>query len=237
MIAQLRLPAVLQDSTGIVQDAREVFLQWEILIPRLVQTAFVVLVAVAGYRILKLFLRRLVERKFDDEDPIERRLLQQRSQTIAGLLQNVALVVITAITILTVLSVFVPIGPMLASVGVLGLAVSFGAQSLVKDIITGTFMLVEGQFAVGDIVRLGDVSGQVERVTLRTTVLRDLHGVVHTVPNGEITRVSNLTKAWSRAVLDIGVAYRENVDHVIQVLKDVGSDFRRDSDWGARLLE
>jgi small conductance mechanosensitive channel len=237
MIPQLRLPAVLQDSTAFLQGARNVILQWEVLLPRLIQTALVILVAIIGYRLLKIFLRRLVEREYDEEDPVEKRLRQQRAQTIAGLLQNVGLVVISAITVLTVLSAFVPIGPMLASVGVLGLAVSFGAQSLVKDIITGTFMLVEGQFAVGDIVRLGDVSGQVERVTLRTTVLRDLHGVVHTVPNGEITRVSNMTKAWSRAVLDVGVAYKENIDHVIDVLKSLGTEFRRDPDWGARLLE
>jgi small conductance mechanosensitive channel len=237
MTAQLQLPAVLQDSAAVAPRALASFFDWNVLLPKLVQTALVLIVAIIFYRVVRLSLRRLVEREFDEEDPIEKRLRQQRANTIASLLANVAFVVITAITILTVLSAFVPIGPMLASVGVLGLAVSFGAQTLVKDIIAGTFMLVEGQFAVGDVLRLGDVSGQVERVTLRTTILRDLYGVVHIVPNGEITRVSNLTKTWSRAVLDIGVAYKEDVDRVIDVLRDVCAEFRRDAGWGPRLLE
>ncbi len=237
MMAQPRLPAVLQDSTAATLDPVAILLDWNALLPRLVQTAIVILIAILAYRVIKVFVRKLVEREVDEEDPVAKRSRQQRTHTLASLLENFALVVITAITILTVLSAFIPIGPILASVGVLGLAVSFGAQSLVKDVITGTFMLVEGQFAIGDLVRLGDVSGEVERTTLRTTVLRDLHGVVHIVPNGEITRVSNLTKSWSRAVLDIGVAYKEDVDHVMAVLDDVCAEFRRDPEWGALLLE
>jgi small conductance mechanosensitive channel len=158
-------------------------------------------------------------------------------RTLGSLAQSVLAVIITIITLLTILGTFMPIGPILASVGVLGLAVSFGAQSLVKDVITGTFMLVESQFAIGDIVRIGDVGGIVEKITLRTVVLRDLHGVVHIIPNGEITRVSNLTKAWSRAVLDIGVAYKEDVDRVIAVLRELGEGFLQDPDFGALLLE
>jgi small conductance mechanosensitive channel len=146
------------------------------------------------------------------------------------------MVVIVTIAGLTVLSSFIDIGPVLASVGVLGLAISFGAQSLVKDVITGTFLLLEGQFAVGDVVRIADVSGKIERITLRTTVLRDLHGTVHTVPNGSISRVSNLTKSWSRAVLDIGVAYKEDVDRVIEVMRDIGREFHADPEWKKLLL-
>jgi small conductance mechanosensitive channel len=179
----------------------------------------------------------MVERQFDDEDPVGRRLRLQRAHTLASLLGSVAFVVIATITGLTVLDNFLDIGPLLASVGVLGLAVSFGAQSLVKDVITGTFMLLESQFGVGDIVRISDVSGQVERITLRTTTLRDLHGVVHIVPNGEITRVSNLTKSWSKAVLDIGVAYRESVDRVIELLRGIVEEFHQDDEWSDRVLE
>jgi small conductance mechanosensitive channel len=230
-----RLALAAQDTTA--APTLQNLLDPDVLVPELISTAVILLIAIVAYRVVKLLIKRMVERQFDDEDPVGRRLRLQRAHTLASLLGSVAFVVIATITGLTVLDNFLDIGPLLASVGVLGLAVSFGAQSLVKDVITGTFMLLESQFGVGDIVRISDVSGQVERITLRTTTLRDLHGVVHIVPNGEITRVSNLTKAWSRAVLDIGVAYRENVDHVIQVLKDVGSDFRRDSDWGARLLE
>jgi small conductance mechanosensitive channel len=115
--------------------------------------------------------------------------------------------------------------------------VSFGAQSLVKDVISGTFILMEGQFGIGDVVRIGDTAGQVEKITLRTTTLRDFEGVVHIIPNGEITKVSNLTKTWSRAVLDIGVSYREDVDRVISVLRRLGAEFLRDPDWGPLVLE
>jgi small conductance mechanosensitive channel len=203
----------------------------------LISTAVILLVAIVAYRVVKLLIKRMVEREFDDEDPVGRRLRLQRAHTLASLLGSVALVVIATVTGLTLLDNFLDIGPLLASVGVLGLAVSFGAQSLVKDVITGTFMLLESQFGVGDIVRISDVSGQVERMTLRTTTLRDLHGVVHIVPNGEITRVSNLTKSWSKAVLDIGVAYRESVDRVIELLHDIVEEFHHDDEWSGRVLE
>ena len=211
---------------------------WDALIPRLVEVAIILVLAMLFYRFVRVIIRRVVEKDIEEDDPIARRLRQQRVQTIAGLLSNIAAVVLVIITMLTLLGTFgVSIAPILASVGVLGLAVSFGAQSLVKDVITGIFMLLEGQFGIGDVIRLGDAAGVVEKITLRTTVLRDVFGVVHTIPNGEITRVSNLTKAWSRAVLDIGVAYREDVDRVIAVLRDVGERMHADPDFGALLLE
>ena len=211
---------------------------WDALIPRLVEVAIILVLAMLFYRFVRVIIRRVVEKDIEEDDPIARRLRQQRVQTIAGLLSNIAAVVLVIITMLTILGTFgVSIAPILASVGVLGLAVSFGAQSLVKDVITGIFMLLEGQFGIGDVIRLGDAAGVVEKITLRTTVLRDVFGVVHIIPNGEITRVSNLTKAWSRAVLDIGVAYREDVDRVIAVLRDVGERMHADPDFGALLLE
>ena len=209
----------------------------EVLVPGLIRTAAIILGAIVAYRLVALLIKRLVDREVADENPIEKRLRLQRAQTMASLLGSVAFVVIATVTGLTVLGNFLDIGPLLASVGVLGLAVSFGAQSLVKDVISGTFMLLESQFAVGDIIRISDVSGQVERITLRTTTLRDLHGIVHIVPNGEITRVSNLTKSWSKAVLDIGVAYKENVDRVIELLADIAREFHSDPQWSHLLLD
>jgi moderate conductance mechanosensitive channel len=224
----------------IIETGRE-FFAWEVLLPRLIpaiiEVAVVLALAFAAYRLLKLVIRRLIEREIAEEDPVVRRLREQRAHTLASLLGNFALIVVVGITILTVLSLFMEIGPLLASVGVLGLAISFGAQSLVKDVITGTFMLMEGQFGIGDVVKVSDVSGMVEKITLRTTILRDLHGVVHIIPNGEITRVSNLTKTFSQAVLDVGVAYKEDVDQVIAVLRDIGSDFHNDAEWRALLVD
>jgi len=227
--------AALQDTTAATPLRN--LLDASTLVPELVRTAAILFSAFVAFRLVKLLIRRLVEREIVNEDPIEKRLRLQRAHTLASLLGSVAFVVIATIAGLTVLGNFVDIGPLLASVGVLGLAVSFGAQSLVKDVITGTFMLLEGQFGVGDIVRISDVSGQVERMTLRTTTLRDLHGIVHIVPNGEITRVSNLTKSWSKAVLDIGVAYKEEVDRVIALLREIVGEFHHEEEWADRILE
>jgi small conductance mechanosensitive channel len=200
--------------------------------------AIIILFAGLLYRVARVIIRRIVENEIEEDDPIARRLRQQRVTTIGGLLGNIVAVVLSIVTLLTIVGTFgVSIGPILASVGVLGLAVSFGAQSLVKDVITGIFMLLEGQFGIGDVIRLGDATGVVEKITLRTTVLRDVQGVVHIIPNGEITRVSNLTKAWSRAVLDIGVAYKEDVDRVIAVLREEGAALQQHADFGALLLE
>ncbi|MEX2282019.1 MAG: mechanosensitive ion channel family protein [Gemmatimonadota bacterium] len=212
-------------------------LGWDVVVRNLSRIAVILVVAFIGYRLIKLLLARIVTHEVDAEDPIVKRLRQQRAQTLGGLLENVALVVIVTFTGLTILGTFMPIGPLLAGVSVVGLAVSFGAQSLVKDIITGTFILFEGQFGIGDVIRIGDTAGAVEKLTLRTTTLRDFEGVVHIIPNGEIKLVSNLTKSWSRTVVDIMVDYREDVDRAIDVLKRLGTEFENDPDWGPLLLE
>jgi small-conductance mechanosensitive channel len=131
----------------------------------LIRVLVIVLLALLAIRGLKAFTRRL-QRDVDDPDLVRKRLREQRAHTLASLLNNVGKIVIAGIAVLTILSTFIPIGPLLASVGVLGLAVSFGAQSLVKDLISGAFMLAEGQFAVGDVVKVGDTSGLVEKITL-----------------------------------------------------------------------
>ncbi|MBR9988180.1 MAG: mechanosensitive ion channel family protein [Gemmatimonadetes bacterium] len=209
-------------------------MHWETIL----RIVLVIVIAIVAYRITTVLIARLLKREIEEEDPIVRRLREQRAQTMASLLGSVALVTITIVVALTVLDILLDnIAPILASFGILGLAFSFGAQSLVKDVISGTFMLMEGQFGIGDVVRLGDVSGAVEKITLRTTILRDIEGVVHIIPNGEITRVSNMTKAWSRALLRIGVAYKEDVDHVMDVLRDELQEFYADPEWRGLLLE
>ena len=182
-------------------------------------------------------VKRLVAIKIDEEDPLVRRMREQRAQTLGSLFTNVVLIVVVTITLLTVLSVFINITPLLASVSVVGLAISFGAQSLVKDVISGTFILIEGQFGIGDVIQIGDTGGLVEKMTLRTTVLRDLNGAVHIIPNGEIKQVSNLTKSWSRAVIDVSIAYAEDVDRVIAMLRATAEEFQRDPEWSMLLLE
>jgi small conductance mechanosensitive channel len=210
---------------------------WQQLANDLIEVAIIIAVSIAVYQAVKLIVKRVVARQVDEEDPLVRRMREQRTQTLASLFTNVAFVVVVTITMLTVLSVFINIGPLLASVSVVGLAISFGAQSLVKDIISGTFILIEGQFGIGDVVRIGETGGLVEKMTLRTTVLRDLHGAVHVIPNGEIKLVSNLTKSWSRAVIDVSVAYAEEVDRVIDMLRRIARELQADPQWAALLLE
>lgn len=207
------------------------------LVAAAIHVAVVFVVAFFAYRLVKLVTRRIVMREIAEEDPLVKRQRKQRIETMAGLLNNVAATVILTLATLTALNyVGVPIASLLASVGVAGLAISFGAQSLVKDIISGAFILGEGQYGIGDVVKLGDTSGLVEKVTLRTTTLRDVYGTVHTIPNGQIQQVSNLTKSWSRAVVDISVAYKEDVDRVMTLLRDIGREIAADDQWGQLLL-
>jgi small-conductance mechanosensitive channel len=163
---------------------------------------------------------------------------EQRTRTLISLLRSVGVVLIVVLFIFMTLGALgVQLGPLLAGAGVLGLAVSFGAQSLVKDVISGLFMLFENQFGVGDVIRIEGVSGAVEQMTLRVVVLRDTHGVVHIVPNGQITKVSNLTRGWSRAVLDVAVAHKEDPDRAMVVLRQVGEELYEDPEWKPLLVE
>jgi small conductance mechanosensitive channel len=183
-------------------------------------------------RVVRLVARR-IEHAVDDGDDSVMSEREQRGHTVAQLLRSVGLAVLISLGILLSLNVFINIGPLLAGAGILGLAVSFGAQSLVKDVITGFFYLLEGQFAVGDIIEVAGKSGVVERMTLRLVVLRDLHGVVHMIPNGQITTVSNQTRTWSRAVVDVGVAYGTDVDRALEVFQDEAVRFTEDPAWAS----
>jgi small conductance mechanosensitive channel len=144
-------------------------------------------------------------------------------------------VVVLVIALLLTFNVFIDIGPILAGAGILGLAVSFGAQSLVKDVISGFFILFENQFAIGDVIEVAGKSGLVEKMTLRVVQLRDGEGIMHVVPNSEIKVVSNKTRGWSRAVVDVGVPYDENVDRALDVLRDEAAQFSTDKAWGSQL--
>lgn len=148
---------------------------------------------------------------------------------------NISILLIAVAMILK--EIGVDIRPILAAAGVLGIAVGFGAQSLVKDIISGFFILLENQIRVGDVVQVAGKGGVVEEVNLKMTILRDLSGNVHYIPNGEITVVTNMTKVYSRYVFNIGVAYREDVDQVIEVIQAVDENLRNDEDFGSDILE
>jgi small-conductance mechanosensitive channel len=171
----------------------------------------------------------------DDGDDSVTTLRERRGQTIAQLLRSMGRVLVLAIAVLLTFNVFIEIGPILAGAGILGLAVSFGAQSLVKDVISGFFILFENQFAIGDVIEVAGKSGLVEKMTLRVVQLRDGEGIMHVVPNGEIKVVSNKTRGWARAVVDVGVPYDESVDRAIDVLRDEAAQFSTDKAWGSQL--
>ena len=161
-----------------------------------------------------------------------------RLHTVGSLVKNAVNVLVVGAAALMILEeVGVNITPLLTAAGIGGLAVGFGAQNLVRDVISGFFLILEDQIHIGDVVKIDATSGVVESVKLRTVVLRDLSGTVHVIPNGAITTLSNMSKDFSYAVLDIGVAYKEDTDHVVDVLRDVGVDLRADSDFGQHILD
>jgi small conductance mechanosensitive channel len=161
-----------------------------------------------------------------------------RIRTLLPLLRNVFLVFLIGIVGLTVLSEFgVNIAPLLAGAGIVGLAIGFGSQALVRDIITGLFILIEDSISVGQVVTVGSHTGIVEAMSIRAVRLRDLSGSVHTVPWGDVTSVINLTKDWSFYMTEIGVAYREDVDAVIETIRQVGADLQSDPNFGVHMLE
>lgn len=191
------------------------------------------LLAVKGIQILvdQVFGRLFKNHKDDAE-------IQKRADTLKSVTRNIGIISLVMLAVMMVLSELgVKIGPILTAAGVVGVAVGFGAQTLIKDLINGFFILLDDQIRVGDVVDIAGQSGLVECVTLRMTTLRDVAGNVHFVRNGEITVVTNMTKEWSRYVFDIGVAYRENVDEVIEIIKSVDEDMRRDPVFKNDILE
>jgi small-conductance mechanosensitive channel len=162
----------------------------------------------------------------------------QRARTMGDLLKSIITGVIVAILITMMLAELdYQIGPILASAGILGVALGFGAQNLVKDFLAGIFMIFEDQLGVGDVVDLGEASGTVEAVSLRVTRLRDVNGTVWYVRNGEILRVGNQSQNWARTVLDVTFPYREDVNRVRRVLQEVAEDLWRDEDFEGVVIE
>jgi len=184
---------------------------------------------VAGLLSVRLFPKR--KRASDAE-------YKKRAETLSAVVSYLLSVTIVLIGAVMILGEFdIQVGPILAAAGVVGVAVGFGAQHLVRDVITGFFILLDDQMRVGDVVQIAGKGGLVEKISLRLTVLRDLAGNVHYVRNGEINVVTNMTKEYSRYVFDIGVAYREDVDEVIAVVKQVDEELRSDPEFGADILE
>jgi len=210
----------------------------------LVSVAIIVIVTIVAMRLASLFVHGLVKALLDREategtaQELSAVELKKRMDTLDDLGAHAIqffIVLIAALMILGQLGL--DIGPAVAGFGVIGIAVGFGAQTLVHDYLNGALILLENQFSKGDVVRLAGIDGTVEDFNLRRTTVRDLDGVVHTVPNGEIKVASNLTRVWARINQDITVAYGTDIDKVIEIVDQVGRDLAQDPVWKRRILE
>ena len=205
--------------------------------------AKILLILIVAWIIQKIINRSLknVEKRMVTNRQLEGEIAtdaSKRVQTIMNLIRQGIGILLWAMIVLIILKqIGVEIGPILAGAGILGLAVGFGAQNLVRDVISGFFMIMEDQIRVGDVAVLNGTGGLVEKINFRITSLRDLSGTVHVFPNGTINSLSNMTNEWSAYVFDIGVAYKENTDHVMDVMREVLTKLKEDEVFGPNVLE
>lgn len=198
----------------------------------------VVLIAIAIIVLLAFLKRAVAKLRSFLEGTLPSPAEVQRAHTLTHIVRDVVRIVIFFLGVMMILSeIGIDLKPLLAAAGLGGLAIGFGAQSLVKDLISGFFILLENSVRVGDVVEVAGVSGLVEEIELRTIRLRDLSGNVHVVPNGVIDRVKNMTKDYSYSLFNIGVAYREDVDEVMEVVREIAEELRRDLQFKNDILE
>jgi len=192
--------------------------------------------------IISLVLLRVITRHFRKKvqslDGEVDSLLVKRTDTLTGVIWTTGAVLIVGTALLIVLDELgVPILPVVASVGFVGLAFGLGAQTLVKDMISGLFILIENQYTIGDTIIVGTVTGTVEFITLRKTIIRDLYGTVYHVPNGEVRMVANKSRDWSRALVEVGITYNADVDKAIEVLQQIGTDLQANPEFSQAVIE
>ncbi|MFN3594051.1 MAG: mechanosensitive ion channel family protein [Thiobacillaceae bacterium] len=196
---------------------------------------FVLLIAWIVLRLIRRMItvfKRFALKRADDPESV------RRVETLARVIRYVATVILVIAVVMEILYLLgISIAPLLGAAGVVGIAVGFGAQSLVKDFFTGFFLLLENQIRVGDFVAVGGERGLVEEITLRHVRLRAMDGTVHFIPTGLIDKVSNMSLEFSRAMIDVGVAYREDLDEVFQAIRDTGAEMRADPEFGPKILE
>jgi small-conductance mechanosensitive channel len=198
--------------------------------------ALLIILRVARFSISRL--KKALIRKAEKDETVDESEAEKRIDTLTGILLGAVRIVLYTVFCIMLLGKFgIDIGPLLASAGILGLAVGFGAQELVRDYISGFFILLEDQLRAGDVAIINGTGGLVENIGLRTISLRDFSGTVHIFQNGKISSLSNMTKDWSAMVFDIGVAYKENVDQVMEIMKQVGDELQNDEKFGPDIIE
>jgi moderate conductance mechanosensitive channel len=217
---------------------------WESLglasIPILILTFKITATIVGAYWLLRLINFSLVKFKdlVDDKNPNIVSPAEKRAEVLSVFLMFMSRTVIWGVVVVTIVSFLdINIAPILTGAGIFSVIIGVGAQSLVKDILVGFFVLFENQYGVGDIVRLTDVTGTVEKMDLRTTNLRDINGNLHIIPNGILGRVTVMTRFWSRALLDVRVSYQQDLERVLTLLREIGADLSKEDAWKDILLE
>lgn len=180
----------------------------------------------------KIFVRKIIEKLVVSNNLLDPEDEKKREDTLVEIFSNMVSVLALILAFLMVLQeIGFDIGPLLAALGVVGLAVGFGGQYIIRDLMSGLFIVLENQYRVGDVVSFDGTGGLVEDITLRMTTLRDLDGTVHHIPHGEIKNVSNLSKFYARVNLDLGISYSSNLEHVISVVNKVGNELAEDKDF------
>lgn len=203
-----------------------------------IRILIIIAIAVASYLVLRHFIPRIIKRTVAQRMKGElEEEIKKRSDTLCSLSTKIALGIIVILALVTILPEFgINITGMLVGLGIVGIAVGFGAQSLIRDYLSGIFILLEDQYDVGDVVRVAGIAGLVEEVGLRRTVLRDLDGIVHSISNGEIKAASNFTKGYSRVNLNVSVGYGEDLDRVIKVINRVCKGMAEEPKWNAAFI-
>lgn len=204
---------------------------------RLIVITIIIVVTIVLLRLLRSFIQRVIKQVLESREGTSREL-SQRAATLSGIIESTGRAFIVFIAGLMILdNIGISLAPLLASAGIAGLAIAFGAQSLIKDTFNGFFILLEGQFGVGDFIRINEMSGTVEELSLRRTVMRSVDGAAITVPNGEIRMVENLSKGWSRAVIDVDVAPDADPQQVVRIFEEVLEAAQSDPELAGRILE
>jgi small conductance mechanosensitive channel len=214
------------DFQGIIQN----ILPW--LLDHGIKIIFIVVISYFIRRSIGVFIKRFIEGIVVSDHFLSKEAEKKREDTLIRIFSNTINILILIIALLMILQEFgLDIGPLIAAAGVIGVAVGFGGQYLIRDLISGLFIIIENQYRIGDIVCFDETCGLVEDITLRMTILRDMDGTVHHVPHGEIKKVSNLSKYFARVNLNIGISYNSNLEKVIEVVNRVGQELANDPEW------
>ena len=214
----------------IIIKLTELIIQW--LLSHGIKILFITIGTYILNRFLKHTIEKIVRTAVVSDKYLSKEAEEKREDTLIRIFTWSSRIIILFIATLMILQEFgIPIGPILAGAGIIGIAVGFGGQYFIKDIISGFFFILENQYRVGDVVNFDGTGGLVEDISLRMTTLRDLDGTVYHIPHGEIKKVANLSKDFARINLNIGIAYAANLDHVIKIVNKVGDELSQDPQW------